>query len=103
MIPLKMHLYIQALAFVQGMTLRAVHEDCASRFLAEKAWEKGLRWWEWHRPALTDPEWVEVHVRIPAHLADKLVGDTRLEFQDTRDSGQPCRRKRAMTCPGFQP
>ena len=66
------------------MTLRAVHEDCASRFLAEKAWEKGLRWWEWHRPALTDPEWVEVHVRIPAHLADKLVGDTRLEFQDTR-------------------
>ena len=72
-IPLKMHLYIQALAFVQGMTLRAVHEDCASRFLAEKAWEKGLRWRDGHRPALADPEWVEVNVRIPCDLADNLV------------------------------
>lgn len=72
-IPLKMYLYIQALAFVQGMTLRAVHEDCASRFLAEKVWEKGLRWRDGHRPALADPEWVEVNVRIPCDLADDLV------------------------------
>ncbi|WP_414041209.1 hypothetical protein ACJU26_03790 [Acidithiobacillus sp. M4-SHS-6] len=72
-IPLKMHLYIQALAFVQGMTLRAVHADCASRFLSEKAWEKGLRWRDGHRPALADPEWVEVNVRIPRDLADNLV------------------------------
>ena len=76
-IPLKMHLYIQALAFVQGMTLRAVHEDCASRFLAEKAWEKGLRWRDGRRPALTDPEWVEVSVRIPSYLADSLVEVSR--------------------------
>lgn len=72
-IPLKMHLYIQALAFVQGMTLRAAHADCAYRFLAEKAWEKGLRWRNGHRPALADPEWVEVNVRIPRDLADDLV------------------------------
>uniref|UniRef100_E6QCP4 Uncharacterized protein n=1 Tax=mine drainage metagenome TaxID=410659 RepID=E6QCP4_9ZZZZ len=72
-----MHLYIQALAFVQGMTLRAVHEDCASRFLAGKAWEKGLRWRDGHRPALSDPEWVEVHVRIPCDLADNLAEVSR--------------------------
>ena len=71
-IPLKMHLYIQALAFIQGMTLRAVHEDCASRFLDEKAWEKGLRWRDGHRP-LTGPDWLEVTVRIPCDLADSLV------------------------------
>ncbi|MDD5375617.1 hypothetical protein [Acidithiobacillus sp.] len=76
-IPLKMHLYIQALAFVQGMTLRAVHEDGASRFLAEKAWEKGLRWRDGHPPAVSGPEWVEVHVRIPAHLADNLAEVSR--------------------------
>lgn len=72
-IPLKMHLYIQALAFVQGMTLRAVHAECAALFLAEKAWEKGLRWRDGHRPALADPEWVEVNVRIPCDLAGNLV------------------------------
>jgi hypothetical protein len=71
-IPLKMHLYIQALAFIQGMTLRAVHEDCASRFLDEKAWEKGLRWRDGRR-SLTGPEWLEVNVRIPCDLADSLV------------------------------
>ena len=76
-LPLKMYLYIQALAFVQGMTLRAVHEDCASRFLAEKAWEKGLQWRDGHRPALADPEWVEVNVRIPCDLADNLVEVSR--------------------------
>lgn len=72
-IPMKIHLYIQALAFVQGMTLRAVHEDCASRFLVEKAWEKGLRWRDGHRPALVAPDWVKVDVRMPIDLADGLV------------------------------
>jgi len=71
-IPLKMHLYIQALAFVQGMTLRAVHEDCASRFLAEEPWKKGLRGRDGRRPYPAGPEWVEVTVRLPVDLADRL-------------------------------
>jgi len=72
-IPLRMHLYIQALAFVQGMTSRAVHEDCANRFLDGKAWEQGLRWRNGHRPARVDPDWMEVDVRIPLDLVDALA------------------------------
>ena len=72
-IPVKMHLYIQALAFVQGMSLRAAFDDCATRFLAEEAWKKGLRWRDGHRPITADPEWAAVHVRLPSELADRLV------------------------------
>jgi hypothetical protein len=72
-IPVKMHLYIQALAFVQGMSLRAVYEDCATHFLAEAAWKKGLQWRDGRRPATSDPEWQAVHVRLPSELADRLV------------------------------
>ena len=72
-IPVKMHLYIQALAFVQGLSLRAAYEDCATRFLAEAAWKKGLQWRDGRRPATSDPEWQAVHVRLPSELADRLV------------------------------
>jgi len=71
-VPLKMHLYIRALAFVQAKTLQSLYTDCASRFLAAKPWGQGLPWRNGHRPA-GDPEWIEVRVRLPADLAHAVV------------------------------
>jgi hypothetical protein len=65
-IPLWMHLYCRALAFAQGISLRALHADCALRFLEARPWEQGLSWrfspsagegkdWEWTDEAVTLP------------------------------------------------
>ena len=78
-IPLKMHLYLQALAFVQAMTLRALHADCAARFLAEKPWTSGLRWRDGRQPESADLGWVRVNVQIPEDLAIRLEKEAQRE------------------------
>lgn len=78
-IPLKMLLYLRALAFVQGMTLRALYEDCASRFLAEMPWTNSLKWRDGGRPKSVDSGWMRVDVRIPRDLADCLEDVARRE------------------------
>ena len=71
-IPLRMSLYLQALAFAQGMTPRALHVDGAARFLDDRPWERGLAWRNGRRPETGDPEWAAVTVRLPRDLADRL-------------------------------
>ena len=82
-IPLMMFLYLQALSFVQGMTLRGLYEDCSVRFLDGQPWAQGLppaglpparlRWREVPPEPISGLNgWVQVDVRLPQEQAEAL-------------------------------
>ncbi len=73
-IPLRMHLYCRALAWMQGLSLRALHTQCAQEFLRAKPWEHGLNWRT--SPSLdkvSEWEWVDVPFPLPFDLGFQLV------------------------------
>lgn len=73
-IPLRMHLYCRALAFAQGISLRALYADCALRFLEARPWEQGLTWR--FSPSAgegKDWEWADEAITLPRGLGDRLV------------------------------
>ncbi|MEY2343221.1 hypothetical protein AB4090_14095 [Acidithiobacillus sp. IBUN Pt1247-S3] len=77
-IPLRMHLYCQALAFVQGLSHRAMLGQCAQDFVKARPWERGLRWRSSPDPdQVSDLEWAQVAVPLPRRLASDLmkIGD----------------------------
>lgn len=77
-IPVMMFFYLQALSFVQGMTLRGLYEDCAVRFLDGQPWSQGLpparlRWREVSPEPISGLNgWVQVDVRLPQEQAEAL-------------------------------
>lgn len=42
--PVRMHMHSKALSFALGLSLKAMYQQAAERFLKDKPWEHGLRW-----------------------------------------------------------
>lgn len=75
--PVKMHLYIKALAFALNQSLNTVYQECAERFLAGEPWKHGLRWRESPDPSS----------RIPGYGKNSVSGWTRVMVRVQQDIG----------------
>lgn len=72
-IPLRMHLYCQALAFAQAISLRKLHANACGKFLEDRPWEQGLAWR--NSPQITDVndwEWTAIAVVLPPDMGQTV-------------------------------
>ncbi len=79
--PAKMHIYSKSLAIASKTTLRKLYCTMAQQFLAERPWERGLKW----RPTQSLTQtlegsigkksvtgWMQVNMRLPQKIAQDL-------------------------------